>query len=230
MIKLSAITHVYDGEAQIEQQLSQWLLIPAAIRRQIEFVIVDDCSSRALEVPKVDLNLSLFRVLEDIPWNQPGCRNLAAMMAQAPWLIFFDADNLLEPRGFEILIEHLSQLAADTLYTFGRIESGRPVASHVNTFLVSRDAFFLGGPYDEDFCGHYGYDDIMFRNLWRQHIGKEILLTNISFQQLQFSTMKLDRDQTPNRTRLQSKISEGLRKPQGLIRFQWTLAQRQRQR
>ncbi len=228
MVRLSVITHVYNGQEAMLRQLHQWLQIPRPIREQLEFIVVDDYSDEPLRLPPCEINLSLFRVEDDIAWNQPGCRNLAALMARSPWLLFFDADNLLAPIGFDLILRGLEQIPADYLYTFGRIEAGELAISHVNTFLVRRDLFFQAGPYDEDFSGHYGYDDIMLRNLWKKNIGRERYIADILFQQLSISTQKLDRDLQINRSKLINKIELGLPRPRGIVRFHWSLVEQRK--
>jgi len=89
LLSLSVITHVYNGQEAMLRQLHTWMQIPEAQRRQIEFIVVDDFSDIPLKLPACEINLSLFRVDDDIAWNQPGCRNLAAMMAKSSWLLFF---------------------------------------------------------------------------------------------------------------------------------------------
>ena len=226
MLSLSVITHVYNGQEAMLRQLHTWMQIPEAQRRQIEFIVVDDFSDIPLKLPACEINLSLFSVDDDIAWNQPGCRNLAAMMAKSSWLLFFDADNVLAPVGFDLLLRGLGQIPSDTLYTFGRLEAGKIASSHVNTFLVRRDAFFEAGPYDEDFSGHYGYDDIMLRNLWKKNVGNERYIADIMFQQLSIATQSLDRDLQTNRNRLIQKLNQGLPRPRGIVRFAWTLVER----
>jgi len=226
LFHLSVLTHVYNGKEAIFRQLHNWMQIPATLRRQIEFIVVDDYSDEPLQLPACNLNLSLYRVDEDIAWNQPGCRNLAALMARAPWLLFFDADNVLAPIGFDLIMQGLDRIPRRCLYTFARIEAGQQTSSHVNTFLVPRDAFFAAGPYDEDFCGHYGYDDIMLRNLWSKNIGDERFIADIMFQQLSMSTQSLNRDLHTNRSLLIKKLAQGLPRPKGIVRFHWSMVER----
>ena len=226
MFRLSVITHVYNGQFAMLRQLHTWMQIPEVLRAQIEFIVVDDYSDEPLQLPECKINLTLLRIEDDIPWNQPGCRNLAAVIATAPWLLFFDADNVLAPFGFDLMLRGLDQIPKKCLYTFGRIEDGKIASSHVNTFLVQRDAFFAAGPYDEDFCGHYGYDDIMLRNLWKKSVGEERYIADIMFQQLSIATQSLDRDLQANRNLLIKKINQGLPRPKGMTRFQWSIAER----
>lgn len=224
MVKLSVITHVYNEQDAVLRHLTDWLHIPEAIRQHIEFIVIDDFSDDPLVLPRVSLNLQLVRVDDDVAWNQPGCRNLAAMLASAPWLLFFDVDNMLNPSDFAKLVSGLASAPKDCLFLFKRIEAGREVAPHLNCFLVARSSFFRYGPYDEDFSGHYGFDDVFFRNLWRKNGGLERYIDDIAFIQWPMGTRSLDRDLSINQKRLVSKLNEGLAQPTCLLRFRWSIA------
>jgi hypothetical protein len=75
---------------------------------------------------------------------------------------------------------------------------------------------------DEDFSGHYGYDDVHFHNMWNTYVGNQVLITDIAFQQLSVRTEVLDRDLTHNYNLIKRKVvDEGVRGSVGKIRFRW---------
>jgi len=222
--KLTLITHVYNAQGPVDLQLARWRAYDPALLAQLEFIVIDDCSDTPLAVDAAGLNLRLLRVEDDIAWNMPGCRNLGAVQAAAPWLLYFDVDNVTAEASIAMLVNALPRLDPQRLYVFRRTQDGQDLEPHINTYLVTRRGFFAAGGYDEDFCGHYGYEDVLFRNMWRRHVGGETLLTDIAFEQLGFRTAGLDRDTTRNERLVQARAAAGFPKPRGMLRFAWTEA------
>lgn len=221
MSDLSIITHVYNAQAGVDHQVSRWRQLPVELLQRLEFIVIDDHSDPELTVDRGPLNLRLFRVDSDIDWNMPGCRNLAAIQASSPWLLFFDVDNVVPPDQLEHLVRGLRGLDSQRLCVFRRTHDGQEVQPHINSFLVSRVGFFRAGGYDEDFCGHYGFEDVLFRNQWRTHVGGETLLQDLVFEQMSWRTNDLNRDTTRNQALIQYKAALGLPKAQSFLRFAW---------
>lgn len=221
MTKLTVITHVYNSQAGIDEQVARWKSYSAHVLQQVEFIVIDDCSSPPLTIDKELLNLRLFRVLDDIDWNMPGCRNLAAIQSQSDWLLYFDVDNIITAEQMEMIVLALGGLDKKTLYCFKRIYNEVEVEPHINTYLISRSGFFAVGGYDEDFSGHYGFEDVIFRNMWRKYVGGDVLFTNIAFNQLNHRTNDLNRDTTRNHELAQKKLIDGLLKVKNILRFHY---------
>lgn len=219
--KLSIITHFYDSNDGIGNQIRHWKGFDPGLLEQIEFILIDDFSPGPPQIAKEHLNLRLFRVTDDIDWNMPGCRNLGAVQAQSDWCLFFDIDNIVDEKGLSLIVQSLPMLDRSTLYRFRRIHDGREVDSHINSFLISRWGFFKAGAYDEDFAGHYGFEDVHFHNMWRKHVGSQVLLTDIVFQQLHYRTSGLDRDLERNQALIKSKVEAGCVGSVGKLRFAW---------
>ena len=221
MPRLTLITHVYNAQAGVDHHLRLWQQLDPKLRERLEFLIIDDCSSPPLSAEHSGLNLRLLRVNDDIDWNMPGCRNLGAIQARADWLLYFDVDNITTEANIGRIVEALPKLDRTRLYVFRRMQDGVEVDPHINTFLVTRWGYFRAGGYDEDFAGHYGYEDVVFRNMWRTHVGRETLLSDVSFDQLGWRTSDLNRDTQRNHALAQSRLAAGLPKPKGLLRFDW---------
>ena len=117
-------------------------------------VIVDDCSKKPLG--KIE-GLDIYRVTDDIKWNQPGARNLGFQESEG-WIVCADIDHLVTKENVDKLLKMKKEKG--TMYYLGREDTD----SH-NIFLIHKDDFEKVGGYDEDFCGNYGYDDILF--LWQ---------------------------------------------------------------
>lgn len=218
---LSVITHVYNAQDGIDFQSRIWRTYSREVIESLEFIVIDDHSVPPLVVDSSDIRLRHFRVEDDIDWNMAGCRNLGALHASANWLLYFDCDNIITAEQMQALIQSISTLDPRKLYVFNRLEEGRLVDPHINTFLISRAGFFEVGGYDEDFVGHYGYEDVLFRNMWRMQMDGEVLITNIAFNQMGWRTENLNRDLDRNKNLIQKKVIEGCKKPMSLIRFNW---------
>ena len=221
MSRLTIITHVYNAQGPVDHQLALWKQYDPALLAQLDFLVIDDHSDTPLQIDKGPLNLRLVRVDDDIDWNMPGCRNLAATLAATEWLLYFDVDNVASQASIAKLVGALVTLDPLRLHVFRRIEGGVDVEPHINSFLITRQGFWRAGGYDEDFSGHYGFEDVLFRMMWRKHVGTEVLLTDIAFEQIAFRTTGLDRDTTRNQALAQARAAAGMPKPRGMLRFGW---------
>jgi hypothetical protein len=221
MSELSIITHIYNAQEGVAHQVALWKTLNPSLLQRLEFIVIDDHSDQPIQVDRGPLNLRQFRVDSDIDWNMPGCRNLGAIQACSPWLLYFDVDNVAPGDQLEKLVLGLQGLDPTRLCVFRRVHDGREVEPHINSFLISRKGFFRAGGYDEDFAGHYGYEDVLFRNLWRKHVGGETLIQDVVFQQMGWRTNDLNRDTTRNQALIQYKAALGMPRPQNLLRFAW---------
>ena len=222
MSQLTLITHIYDAQAGLDHHLALWRQYDPALLARMEFVVIDDHSDPPLVADRAGLNLRLLRVDDDIDWNMPGCRNLAAMQARSDWLLFFDIDNVTSQHNVRRMVDACARLDKRRLHVFARMHDGVAVEPHINTFLISRWGFFKAGGYDEDFSGHYGFEDVLFRKLWRKHVGQEVLLPEIVFDQMAWRTNNLNRDTRRNQALANYKAALGMAKPKGCLRFEWT--------
>ena len=221
MADLTLITHVYNAQQPVARQLALWQQFSPALRTRLKFLVIDDHSDVPLQVDKTGLDMRLVRVDDDIDWNMPGCRNLAATLAETEWMLFFDVDNVASEASLQKIVDALARLDKRRLHVFRRTENGVDVEPHINSFLITRQGFFQAGGYDEDFSGHYGFEDVAFRMMWRKHVGTEVLLTDIAFEQIAFRTSGLDRDLSRNQALIQQRAASGMPKPKGMLRFAW---------
>ena len=221
MAQLTLITHVYNAQGPIDRQIERWKRFSPDLLSQLQFLIIDDHSDEPLKIDPGPLDLRLLRVDDDIDWNMPGCRNLAAIQSRTEWMLYFDADNIGGETAIAKLVGALPRLDPLRLHVFRRVENGVDVEPHINTFLITRRGFFQAGGYDEDFCGHYGYEDVVFRTMWRKYVGSELMFTDIAFEQIGFRTAGLNRDTTHNQALANFKQQIGLPKPRALVRFAW---------
>lgn len=209
----------------LARQLREWAEYPEHVRRHFRFVVVDDGSpTHPAECPPW---VHLYRIDTDIPWNQHGARNLAAQESPDPWLLMLDIDHVLTAENAARLIEH-DDVQSHEWYRFPRERIGAaddtrtkdlslrgidptlsrvPVNPHCNSFLVSREAYWRAGGYNEDFCGTYGGDTEFLREL-RHAAGDPVELSDVWLQVHTRDSVSdaniagLNRDPAPFRARL----------------------------
>jgi len=186
---LSVVVPFYRNQRMLSRQYLVWALEwPAALKECVEVIIVDDGSPEpAANVARLyhaDLPaLSIYRVLEDRPWNQHSARNIGAHEARGEWLLLTDVDHVIPVDTLKAALEFGDPACG---YTFARRDapSGEPWKSdhwstmahtlnregarkpHVNSMALTREAYWRVGGYDESYSGVYGTDSMFRRRLW----------------------------------------------------------------
>lgn len=179
MNRISLVMPYYRNASMLAHHYEYMAALPLVVKDQLEVLIVDDGSPKhpASEVPRPQglPELRIYRVTKDIPWNQHGARNLGAWEAKYKWLFMTDIDHV--PHELLWLAMIKAPLHPSLVYTFDRREpdgeltrksSGEP-KPHVNTFLVTREAYWAVGGYDEDYCGMYGTDGLFRSRLYAKY-------------------------------------------------------------
>ena len=235
MIKLSIISHFYNHLEKVHEQLQRWAQLPEALLPLLEFILVDDFSDTEFIPPPTPLNLRCFRVDTDIAWNQAGCRNLGVVNARGEWSLMFDIDQKLTPQAIPVILANLDRLDKATLHYLRAEDSFDDINNvksefHVNSFLFNTQKFKTIGMYDEDFAGHYGYEDLYLPVMWEKNGGSKTLLREPFFFEgnLNFRTESLNRDLTRNAALGNQKVAmlaqvqaSKVVRPMNLLRFQW---------
>lgn len=159
MPDLSIITITYGQPLMMERFLAELPLDPS-----IELVVVDDCGNPPQELrPSID---QLLRIEQDIPWNQPGARNLGIMHATAPVLLIIDND--MRPQAHQTahwLAAARTLKEGHVIVPAVRYPSGELNLGHPHNYLIRREDMIRMGGYDEDYAGHYGWEDVQQINL-----------------------------------------------------------------
>lgn len=180
MTALTLIMPYYMNPEMLALHYRTWVEWNERERSQIEIVIVDDGSPQpAADVPRPDglPKLSIYRVLEDRPWHQHAARNLGAHVAEGPWLLLTDMDHVLTREAASALIKRLPRLDPETAYFLNRLESttlkptlgkNKERKPHPNSFVMTKDLYWMVGGYDEDYCGIYGTDGLFKTRLFRR--------------------------------------------------------------
>lgn len=227
MPKLSIVSHYYNHPEMVEAQIAYWESLPDSFLSQVEFVLVDDCSEQTPVISATKLNLKVFRVITDVPWNQAGARNLGAFNATGEWALYFDIDQKFYVEPMLNVLANLDRIDSMSMCYF-RIKEliditvNKPLSNHPNTFMVNLAKFKQFGMYDEDFAGYYGYEDLYMPLVWERHGGKRVLLNDADFfEDMGFGTSNLDRDLSRNLALAQQKMLAGTKNSPGILRFEW---------
>ena len=228
MVKLSFISHYYNHPRMVESMISYWEQFPDDFLSQVEFVLVDDCSEESPRLPiSTKLNLKVFRIITELNWNQAGARNLATFNATGEWALYFDIDQKFYIDPMMAILRNLDRLQPMNLYYF-QIKELVDITNNTKlqfapcTFLVNLAKFKQHGMYDEDFVGHYGYEDLYMPKVWENNGGNRILFSDtIYFEDMGFGTTNLNRDLSHNLALAQEKLSNGTKNSPGILRFDW---------
>ena len=227
-IKLSVISHFYNKHEWVDRHVLHWQKLNQEAKQQIEFIIVDDHSDVEYKLPENDLNIRLFRVTDDKPWNQSGSRNLGVYHAAGKVALLIDIDQFMDTNFLERLCSAADNLQRNTLYFFKldrpivNVQNGEELNHHPNSFFVNLSDFKSKIHYDEDFAGHYGYEDIFLFRAWEKIGGKLTFLNESVCEDMRFGTTTLNRDIKRNFDLINKKITdENCRVSPSILRFNW---------
>lgn len=143
---------------------------PIFLKEKFELILVDDHSPHALATfVQGDLNMRILRIDEDIPWNQPGARNLGVIYARSDKILMHDVGQCLPPQTLEKIVKMANP--ADRIFKFNLVserDASVKFKAHPNTLFMSRARFLRYYGYDEEFSGSYGREDTCFTRLQRR--------------------------------------------------------------
>lgn len=179
----------YDSPANLEYIVDWYTKHPI----DIEFIIVDD-GSRVHPIKKTDVpaHWRVFRVNEDIGFNNEGARNLAVCAADTKWMILLDCDRVLIPKTYDFFESIDSQeLDESKIYTLPKQEltvKDRPLnnmpidsAYHEACLLFCKKRFFSMHGYSEgrfassNLCS-YGHSESEWSNKVKDNNAWEYLV------------------------------------------------------
>ena len=92
----------YNDEQNIKRHLKEW----ETYNDLVKFQIIDDGSKNPAKEYLKDtvfpqLDSSLYRIEQDIPWNIPGARNLSATVCDTQYILICDMDQVFERQAIE---------------------------------------------------------------------------------------------------------------------------------
>lgn len=178
-IGLSYITHFYldqKSPAVVLNLLQRYERYSPEVLDRMRFVVVDDCSPLRFPLPDLDLNLTWLRIVDDIPWNQGGARNLGVVFAASDKVLLTDIDHEFPEATLDKMLRMPE--CGRNFYKIYRTDpaTGKMRKGHSNTFLMSRARFLRLYGYDEEFCGHYGAEDYRFVKFQKYHGSRQCYL------------------------------------------------------
>lgn len=157
----------YENAGMLAAQVAALAALPAELREYIAVIVVDDGSPTApARLPDIQpCPMRLYRMREDIPWNQDACRNLAVAEAPDGWVLLTDMDHVPTEKLWRRILHR--DLDPSCAYTFARVSAPKmdPYKPHPNSWLMTRRLFQQTGGYDERYRGVYGTDGIFKRRL-----------------------------------------------------------------
>ena len=146
------ITVVYPYYGQDER-------IPGIIEEkhpESRIIIIDDCFPEPLK--PID-GIDIYRIEDDILWNHSGAANLGFHVSYG-WIVFSCIDHLVTRENIDSLLD--MEKEKGTVYRLAREDQDGTRGLSPTIFLIHKDDFESIGGFDEDFAGHYGYDDFWF--------------------------------------------------------------------
>jgi hypothetical protein len=170
-IALSYVTHFYANQIRntaVAELLTRYAKYDQALLDRIQFVIVDDGSPLQTDPPDLPLNLTWLRIREDIPWNQPGARNLGVVYSKCDKVLITDLDHEFPEDTLRKLVERGSPGKRIRKFWRRRPDGGY-YECHPNTFFLSRGRFLELFGYEEEFSGGYASDDTRFIKYQKVH-------------------------------------------------------------
>jgi len=230
-VRFSLIYPFYENQGMLELQLYEW-----QSHKSCDLIIIDDGSPNnpASDVLEPEKGLHLYRVKQDFPWHQHGCRNLGALVCETPFALFSDMDHML--RADDAIKLEKEQCPKDKMYMFQRVTAPtmNGYKPHPNSFLCSIDKYWESGGYDEDYCDPnsgvpmYGGDGVFIRRLTERTdsvMRHDISLVRYPREYVEdASTVQYERNGTYKenyRREFDRKRYEGDEEPKNPIRFQW---------
>jgi hypothetical protein len=146
----------------LKRWFDAYLNEPQEYRDRCEVICVDDCGEPPAETPDSP-EIRLYRVKDNLPWNQPGARNLAAHVAKANVLLLVDVDMTIPSGMLRRFVSEAAQHRPKLVLRPHLIHSmsGKKDATSPNVHLIRKKDFFAIGGYNEEYTGHKGYSDVM---------------------------------------------------------------------
>jgi len=138
-----------------------------------EIIVVNDGGADTLKDKLLTINkktrLIYARIEKDIPWNQPGARNLGVWLSKGDYLAMEDADHLPQEDFYKEASQKLDEGADIVLarkrwslnmedLISGSKELRGTRGTHKFVSLIKRDVWLKMKGFDERFSGHYGWD------------------------------------------------------------------------
>lgn len=169
---VTIIMAYYENPQMLREHLRTWLCYRPEDRARMGFIIVDDGSPRnpakdVMSGASSALNIRLFRIVPNIPWNQDGARNLGMKYCRSDWAFLTDMDHVVPFDHANKMLNFVQIEAREREYYMPASQvktDGTVLGEHPNTYLFNVKDYWRIGGYDEDFAGAYGSDGNFRKN------------------------------------------------------------------
>lgn len=226
-MSITFIYGYYNNSQQLARHFELWRSYPESVRAELHFLLIDDGSPQPLLLPvELPIQVEVYRILEDIGWNNGGARNLGAQMARDEWLFLCDIDHFVPAETAESMLQFVAEAPRRSYFTFEALAQNRLRIPPPNIFLIRRSDFWRAGGYDEDLAGNYGGEDILFRQfLDRQLEWVHTRLLLLAEEDTQYDPPATRGDRTKleiNDAQLKAKLADKGYRPSRSLRFPWS--------
>ncbi len=235
-MELTIILPYYRAPLMLKKQLQVVNQYPKGVK----VIVIDDCSlEQASDVVTKEDNVCLYRILDNIPWNREGARNLGSMLATTDWIIHMDIDHVLLPDCVNRLLQYL--LNKNKWYKFPRYRVGKAdftrnkdniprereygeIKPHIDSYLCTKEMYWKAGGYNENYSGCLGGGGPFLKRMTLVNgeyslLPKDIFLHVYTSERIKdASVWDLSRDKTEFKRR---KKIYGIDKAENPIRFNW---------
>jgi hypothetical protein len=198
----------YNQPSALQFQLNHYSHMPKHIRNKIKIFIVDDGSQIEPALNYINnylelLDITLYRIDIDIPWNQAETNNLAFENINTDFLIRLDIDSYFNYENLNSILNLNIDNKSIIKFNYRSATTNELVGGeHPNVFLINKHVY-KKYKYNEYFSGNYGYEDIDFINNL-SHAGYKFI--NFKLEHIinndQFSTSNLNRNALINENKL----------------------------
>ncbi len=227
MKKITINLSFYNQNEVLKKQVESWKSWSKEVRDQFSFCIVDDCSKKSavdvLSNDLTDLDLSIYRVTEDLYCNIAGVRNLSAQECKTDWMVILDMDTFVsEDLALSMLMLSSLERTGEAFKFNRRVadprhpKNGQP---HPAVCLLRVEDYWNVGGCEEDLVGHYGWTDPSF---WFRSVGKlhVITYTDLYLDYYPEGEADIDRDNSHNYSLHEEKKRTGDWSTD-FVRFDW---------
>ena len=171
--KITIYFPYYNQPEALKFNLDYYSSFDEELKNKFNVLIVDDGSQRAQALRTAKnyenaLNLSLYKIHVDIPWNMGAANNIAFKDAETEWIIRTDIDWFCKEQRLRKILD--TRLKDGVVYFFRglRVKDKPPFEviegckSPPNIYILNKKKYWETGGYNEYLCGNYG-DDFEFR-------------------------------------------------------------------